>query len=305
MPKLILFGAGASYGAEQVQPYCPPLGQGLFDDLQGRYPQAWGQIPAEQKNLFVPNFEPGMGALWSSGWHGTAVLMRCLADYFAQFRPLPGNAYSRLLEQLDRNNAFSKTHFSTLNYDCLLEYAGREMSRKICYDSPDSSDSNILSILKIHGSCNFLPDSKSIKGLAQFMGYSASNVSWDVPPVYVDASRVRPFVTEYAFYPAMAAYMEGKPVHSCQNAIKQLQEWWKNAVERAETIGIIGVKPNVSDVHIWQPLASTDAELIVIGDNKAYTDWIGEHRSSKKTRIVGSRFADSLDKFVKAFIKPR
>lgn len=305
MSRLILFGAGASHGAEKVNPYPPPLGQGLFDDLQRLYPQHWGQIPADKKHLFVPNFEPGMAALWNSGWYGTADLMRCLADYFAQFRPLPGNAYSRLLEQLTRRNALIGTQFSSLNYDCLLEYAGQEAIGNICYHTLNPCDAKVLSVWKIHGSCNFLPDPNNIRGLAQSMSYSASNVSWNVPINFVDAAQVRPFIKANAFYPAMAAYMEGKPVHSCQTVIQQLQEWWNNAVWRAEVIGIIGVKPNVSDVHIWCPLASTEAELIVIGDETAYEKWIGEHRPSKRACIVGSHFASSLDEFVTALVKNR
>ena len=97
MSRVILFGAGATYGSEAVAPSIPPLGADLFDELRAAYPQAWGTIPDEQRPSFVPNFELGMRDVWESGSHTGPTLVRCMAHYFTRFRPLVGNTYSSLL----------------------------------------------------------------------------------------------------------------------------------------------------------------------------------------------------------------
>ena len=297
--RLILFGAGASYGCELASPYCPPLGAQLFDDLQKQYPNFWGKLPDSWGPKFTPNFEPGMKELWDSTSHDAPVFMRCMADYFARFRPLPGSAYHRLLEHLNAQGALRGTYFSTLNYDCLLEYAGRQSDLRVEYFSPDPTSRGALTVWKIHGSCNFLP--ASVSGSASGISYAASAVKWDGNIRIVDASQVGPFVAESAFYPAMAVFMEGKPVHSHQSQIKQLQSWWADAVLRADIVGIIGVRPNEADAHVWQPFAKTDAELVVIGNRDDYEEWAGARRAGKSTRVVGNRFARDLPAFVEAF----
>src|SRR5439155_6316345 len=103
--QVILFGAGASYGSEKARPHCPPLGVGLFDDLQGQYPDAWGALPEAIREKFALNFEPAMKEIWEDAQYDAATLMRCMADYFAQFKPLDGNTYHRLLEHLSARGA--------------------------------------------------------------------------------------------------------------------------------------------------------------------------------------------------------
>jgi hypothetical protein len=161
MPRLLLFGAGASYGSMNAFPNVPPLGKDLYDDLRKIYPKAWGVLPEEKRPLFVPNFEPGMKELWESNWHGTSDLMRCLGDYFARFRLENQNTYARLIEHLEYHGTIEGTTFSSLNYDCLLEYAIRYRRLQMRYDSGEPSTKTTASVLKIHGSCNFLPGSIS------------------------------------------------------------------------------------------------------------------------------------------------
>lgn len=257
--KVILFGAGASYGSEHVRPYCPPLGEALFDDLRKLYPQAWGALPEDLRPKFVPNFEPGMGHLWDNDPHNVPLLLRCMACYFARFRPLERNAYTRLLDHLGARGALDGTYFSSLNYDCLFEYAARDFDLTIDYFASNASDLRVLTAWKIHGSCNFLPT--DVSAAASLVSYAASGVVVDGGIEAVDAAKVGPFVAQSAFYPAMAVYMEGKPIHSCPSVIKELQSKWANAVVSAETVGLVGVRPNPQDPHIWEPLANTRARI--------------------------------------------
>jgi len=298
---VILFGAGASYGSQQVLPGCPPLGAQLFDQLQRSYPNAWGKIPPKMRSDFVPYFELGMKKVWDSGSHDGVVLLRCMADFFAQFRADHGNAYARLLEHLEYAGILHGTHFSSLNYDCVLETAARDFGfARIDYGSEEPTRTGMFSVWKIHGSCNFLPT--VVSGRADAISYGPNAVKWDGGDVrIVDPSQVRHFVAQSAFYPAMAVFMEGKPVHSSPSVVRKLQEWWKEAVAVAPVIGIIGVNPNPADVHIWKPLAETAGRIVVIGDTSSYEKWTNTNRGSERTEIVGERFADSLHEFRRAF----
>jgi len=298
--KVILFGAGASFGSEKVIPFLPPLSTGLFDQLQKYYPDAWGKIPASDRPKFVPNFELGMKELWDSHSHDTPAFMRCMADYFAKFRAIRGNAYGRLLEHLEFRHALEGTYFSTLNYGCVLESAAREHGfRAIEYFSKKGTTESVLSVWKIHGSCNFLP--KSVSGGSSAISYNAAGVSWNGEIKIVDPSRVGPFVSQNAFYPAMAVFMEGKPVQSHPGIISTLQKWWKNAISKAKVVGVIGVRPNEQDTHIWNPLVDTDALIVVIGNEPEYRSWAKKHRTGKATTVVGTQFSRDLPAFAEAF----
>lgn len=66
---------------------------------------------------------------------------------------------------------------------------------------------------------------------------------------------------------------------------------------QVDKVGLIGVKPNVSDSHIWEALALTDATIVAIGNNEAYEEWAREHRRSKPTHVAGDRFARDLGRF--------
>ncbi len=297
--RLLLFGAGASYGSEQARPYCPPLGKALFEDLRKLYPQAWGPLPNDLRAKFVLNFETGMGKLWESRAHDVPALLRCVAHYFARFRPLQRNAYTRLLDHLGARGALKGTSFSSLNYDCLFEYAARDFDLIIDYFASDPSTRKTLSLWKIHGSCNFLPT--SVSGAASDVSYSASAVIFDGGINAVDAAQVAPFVSKSAFYPAMAVYMAGKPIHSCPSVLKELQSRWASAVLAAETVGLIGVRPNPADTHIWEPLATTNARIVTIGNREAYQSWAEDCRSGEPPTIIGHEFARDLSSFADAF----
>lgn len=297
--RLLLFGAGASHGSEHTRPYCPPVGEALFEDLHKLYPQAWGALPSDLRAKFVPNFETGMGELWESRPHDVPTLLRCVADYFARFRPLQGNAYTRVLDHLDARGALKGTFYSSLNYDCVFEYAARDFDLTIDYFASEPSTGKTLTLWKIHGSCNFLPT--SVTGAASNVDYSASAVIFNGGVRVVDAAQVGPFVSQNAFYPAMAVYMVGKPMHSCPSVLRELQSRWASAVLASDTVGLIGVRPNPPDAHIWDPLSATRARIVAIGNREAYQDWAKANRPGKPTTIIGHEFARDLSVFADEF----
>lgn len=299
-PRVILFGAGASYGAEAVVPFRPPLGAGLFDELRKAYPDAWGKVPGSRRSEFVPNFEPGMKAIWDAGTHDSPVLLRCVAHYFAQFRAAHGSVYGLLFEHLESQDALHGTYYSSLNYECILEIAARQYGfKEISYDATSPTTAGVFATWKLHGSCNFLP--ASVAGGASVINYGANMVSWDGEVRIVDPIDARKFIEGSAFYPAMAVYMQGKPVHSHPALIKVWQERWTTAIAEARSIGIVGVAPNPADEYLWKPLANAECPIVAIGDRKAYDSWAGAARGGRPTRVVGPTFSGSLPEFVKAF----
>ena len=298
--RVVLFGAGASFGSEHVSPTRPPLGAGLYDELCRVYPDAWGILPAAARHQFVPNFELGMKQLWETGGHDVPVLLRCIAQYFTQFRALHGNTYARLLEHLAFRGALEGTYFSSLNYECIFEIAARQYGiRSIEYAPKSPSTANELSVWKLHGSCNFLPS--SIAAASAAVSFSANAVTWDGEVRIVDPVEARAFIERSAFYPAMAVYMEGKPIHSHPALIYEFQRKWTDAVASAVAIGLVGVAPNPADVHLWKPLAEAEGTVVAIGDESALTAWASSSRTGRKTIVLGRRFAESLLQFAEIF----
>ena len=66
----------------------------------------------------------------------------------------------------------------------------------------------------------------------------------------------------------------------------------------AEKIGLIGVNPHPMDRHIWEPLADTEAELLVVGNKHAYEEWCDAFRNERRFRFMGERFHESLSTFL-------
>jgi len=82
--------------------------------------------------------------------------LRDMASYFSHFEPLAGNQYMKLVNLLGGTR--KRAVFVTTNYDMLIEAAVTRSGLSVAYNSP-SSDSQIgIALLKIHGSCNFWPE---------------------------------------------------------------------------------------------------------------------------------------------------
>jgi len=121
--SVILFGAGASFGAGGIIPNNPPLGVELYPELAKSFPKSWGALPDDAKGQFASNFEKGMGIIWDKYSGAIMELMRHMALYFAQFRPRqPGStAYATLAKEIRQRKLENQIIIATLNYECLLE----------------------------------------------------------------------------------------------------------------------------------------------------------------------------------------
>ncbi len=286
---VFLFGAGASAGAGGILPERPPLGVELFGELERLFPGSWGALPPDVAAGLRANFEEGMAAL--AGRYGMAVpgLMRDMAVYFIQFRPVARDSlYNRLVTELAHRGLLERTAFSTLNYDCVLEFALLQEGAGIDYFGNGAETQ--VPVWKLHGSCNmFSAGVRAGPGIqyAQGVVFEGGIEAW------LDSSRViEHCLVETGLAPVMCQYMQGKPTTVSPAAIRQLQERWAQAVGTAVVLVCIGVRPYAADEHIWAPLHSASGTLLFVGDDAAFGRWaLGRH--SPVTRI-GSRFVDAL-----------
>jgi hypothetical protein len=292
MSVIVLFGAGASYGAGGMSPSAPPLGNSLYRELALMFPTTWGAFPSSLQTQFYANFEDGMSALWDSGSHAIPVLMQQMAIFFACYRLSSQrvDAYSKLLDGLTYSG--KPVLFSSLNYDCLFEVALSMAGRAVNYfHNAPASDSDII-IWKLHGSCNFLPHG----GVTATRGVSFSpGVTFGTGIRPVNPNEIATYCTgNTALYPVMAVYARGKPVQIAPEIIQRIQEFWIAAIKSASTVVIIGVHPHPADKHIWEPLSATEAKLLFVGNKKAFLDWQSKYRIKGDSIYLGDHFDSSI-----------
>ena len=297
MSVIVLFGAGASYGAGGVFPSTPPIGTGLYRELASTCPMTWGTFPSSLQAQFHANFEDGMSVLWNSGSNAIPVLMQQMAIFFARYRLSSQrvDAYSKLLDRLTYSG--KPVRFSSLNYDCLFEVALSMAGRAVNYfHNAPASDSDII-IWKLHGSCNFLPHG----GVTATRGVSFSpGVTFGTGIRPVNPNEIATYCTgNTALYPVMAVYARGKPVQIAPEIIQRIQEFWIAAIKSASTVVIIGVHPHPADKHIWEPLSATEAKLLFVGDENAFSDWQSKYRINGDSIYLGERFDSCIESIVK------
>ncbi len=295
MTRIVLFGAGASYGCRDVFPRNPPLGNHLFPALQRLYP-GWRSIPDEAVELFEDNFEEGMAKVIEKYGMAVGPLMQEMAIFFSIFSiPTQNqNLYVDLIRNLvDRNDIL----WSTLNYECLLELAGAKLGKRIGYfTEPAEAQSNVLPVWKLHGSCNF-----KVTGLEATRGvsYSGTGVTFGGGIEPIDPGAVRAYYSgNTALYPAMCLYAEGKPISMSPNQILESQERWAEHVIASEKILVIGVLPNIEDDHIWNVLSKTEAELGYIGSQQPFSDWIATSRQGKGYTYLGRTWGEAKQEVI-------
>ena len=131
---MLLFGAGASFGAGGIVPEQPPLGSGLYSELRRLCPGTWGALPIALASELERDFESGMATVATTICAAVPMLMRDMATYFVQFRPVgKASLYDRLVRDLESRGVLKQTIFSTLNYECILEYSLLQAGHSLDY----------------------------------------------------------------------------------------------------------------------------------------------------------------------------
>lgn len=288
---IFLFGAGASHGTGYIIPGRPPLGSQLYQFLCEIYPKSWGAFPKEIRNKFEKeNFESGMGELYEEYSQLIPKLMREMAIYLVQFRPVSDESlYCKLASYLRQANQLPLVLFSTLNYDCTLEFSLLRQNISISYF--DEGNKKAVPIWKLHGSCNFFSKYVQASGIL----YTKDVVFEGGLEAKLDiGSVVEKCLVNQALAPAMCLYMRGKPLQISPSVILGLQSAWKGQILNAKKIFCIGVKPWPDDFHIWGPLGETKATIFFAGDEEAFSKWISIHRKGP-SMFLSSCFLSALD----------
>lgn len=291
---VFLFGAGASYGAGGILPERPPLGSALYSELARLYPHSWGALPADAAIAFKNHFENGMGEVHSRFGGAIPQLMREMAIYFAQFRAVNNSClYARLLADLAKTGTIERTCFSSLNYDCVLDFAIIIAGLQLNYF--ETADDLRVPLWKLHGSCNmFAKDVQASEGV-----YYGTGVTFEGGvQAFLDSNRIiEHCLVGTALAPVMSLYMRGKPLNVSPTAIAAILTMWTQQVIEARLVVVVGVRPWPDDTHIWGPLAETNAPLLFVGNAAEVRSWAGASRRGS-TEVIGARVNECYDKLM-------
>lgn len=289
MVSIVLVGAGASFGSEDVHPTTPPLGNQLFDKLE----QAGGiaaRIPTTMKYVFRENFEAGM-ALYYKYYDGNIMqFQRELAQYLVQFSPGPRNTYIRLIKTL----GIHKIIYCSLNYDLLLELSAGSLGFNTTYDS--KSIKNCIRILKPHGSSNFWPDIPI--GMLRNVTIKESgraDIQADIRPLS-QLDTLHRCQNEDSVAPAIAMFAEGKAVKISPDYVEMQQHHWATSANTATQIFVVGVRVHTIDEHIWGILANTKAKVTYFGfpnDQHSFNDWKLSN-NKKNAYFINANFSECI-----------
>lgn len=292
---LFLFGAGASYGCNGTNEKVP-LGINLFTNLKNRFPETWGILPPGFENDFKENFEKGMSRLWSDLSYNSKIpsFMKDFAIFFSKFKitDYNKNLYYQLFSELKKRNVLEETVLSTINYDCLIDYALEKLN--VNYSYSISNINNTIVVLKIHGSCNYLLDPKviSVKSGAKYR----PGITFNPPLVFKSPEDIEEYCySDTALYPAMAIYMSSKPIQMGSVAITRIQKDWQDIIMNAEKVFIVGANPNMEDKHIWD-FINKKSQIFYCGNKDNFENW--QQNKNRKDVFLNCTFESAIQSII-------
>lgn len=296
---VFLFGAGASFGAGGILPEKPPLGIDLYKELERIYPSSWGSFDLNIKKEFYENFESGMGIIYDRCSAGVPQLMQQMALYFIQFRPFQKGStlYCKLIQALDDMGILGKVVFSSINYDCVLEFSLLLQGRNVSYFA--EGDENTIPVWKLHGSSNmFCKNVKMTRGVSYSKGVI---IEGGVQPFLDIGTVVENCIGNSGLSPVMCLYMRRKPLQVCPSVIVSVQKRWQELISESSRIFLIGINPLTEDYHIWDPLKKTDSPLYIIGRKDRYEQWAKKY-GKKNFEFLSQRFNAGFNKIMEVLL---
>lgn len=295
MGSIVFFGAGASYGTPNVLPESPPLGSELFLKLVQAFPSIWGRLPNSPVTKFEENFEDGMDEFWQNHSDNVPSMMRNMACFFARYRldETQRDYYSRLILYLQQARKLDNYAFSTINYECLIEHALNLVGRIVCYGPEYSTNSDISTLWKIHGSCNFTVKGITIrKGDDVDVRYTSGATFHGSGIHFINPTQVPTYCATSALYPCMSLYAPGKPNQMARAMIESMQQNWQLYVSTADKVIVIGAAPYPPDTHIWDHIANCPGHLYYIGDEEKFMEWVRNRREINTFSHLGDEIAN-------------
>lgn len=291
MAIVVLLGAGASFGSLGVEPYAPPLGNGLFPELVKKNGVA-ASIPEHIKQTFESNFETGMAEYYDYTDGNIMSFQRELAEYLASFKPTDSNVYIELIKSLGCNRVI----YSSLNYDLLFEQSAGSLGLFTNYDVNNVKGG--VRLLKFHGSSNFWPDLPTgMLQNCQFFGSGRADIEAPVRPLNREATLSK-CQMEDSVAPAIAMFAVGKKVKISPNYVDRQYDLWKEQVIKSSQIFIVGVRVHEVDEHIWGLLGSAKGKVTYFGfdgDKAEFEQW-KENSKKKNAYFYNCDFENSVNK---------
>jgi hypothetical protein len=294
LSSVFLIGAGASFGSGPCTPESPPLGTYFFEEFKKMGGVAT-TVDDELAELFNKDFEEAMDEFFEKRNTDVSPFLRDMAKYFCQFEPLDGNLYGELIKILGKDK--KKATFVTTNYDLLIELSAMQQGMLISYSGLPVPKNN-LPILKIHGSCNFLPDmgGGSIRGIGFDISAAQGGSILETGIKVAKSTReILKFCEEEdAIAPALAMYSPDKRVLYCKSFVEQQQEAWKSEVAKAKRIYIIGLKVHAVDDHIWGVLAQSKCKKYYVGgEPEEFNEW-AQKAGAQHCHTIAAKFEEAL-----------
>ena len=257
----IIFGAGASFGSEAEGIPTPPLGNHLFNELEKLH-GAFSRLPEAIKHEFrVNGFEQGMLGIPNDS-SVINPLQNELAIYLSSFKPSENNAYIKLFRMLGR--VVQNIHIITLNYDLLIEFSLAGAGTSYVHYGLNKGSA---SLLKVHGSSNFVPDAGSnvfenitAVGCGTFVETGSMKVLSSHEEILQCCSSTRAM----SLSPMMCIYNKEKRTVINSRALEGFKQDFNKAIAESNDIIIVGVKYVPHDHHIWDDILATKADVIIV-----------------------------------------
>jgi len=292
MNKLILFGAGASYGSKNYK--VPPLGDDLFKALQNFNPSGWGELPSSVANEFKGDFENGMTNLSKTHSHDMPVLQRAMAGFFFNFMASENNLYHILAKRIKANNW--RGAIASLNYERLLEQSLTHEGLQVMVGSETNIDGQIELCLP-HGCCHLFCEGVSIstKGIS----FSGVGISFGGKmKVISNPNEYSHKINNEAIPPVMSYFEPQKSTSSGVHFIKEQRARWNSLVQNSDIIAIVGIRVRERDSHIWEPLKNASGKIIYCSGKtgaQEFSEWHNNYRDGKDDKTLNGYFADQFD----------
>ncbi|MCD9490278.1 hypothetical protein GLP30_05465 [Photobacterium phosphoreum] len=216
---------------------------------------------------------------------------RELAEYLAGFQPTSSNVYINLIKELGSQRII----YSSLNYDLLFELSAASLGLFTNYSSKYSQGG--IRLLKFHGSSNFWPDLPT--GMfknCQMSGSGRADIQAPIKPLD-QVGTLNKCRLEDSVAPAIAMFAVGKKVKISPDYVENQYDMWKQQVEKASKIFVVGVRVHEVDEHIWSLLGKVKGKVTYFGfesDRVEFEQWKSNHKK-KNSYFYKSNFEQSVN----------
>jgi hypothetical protein len=208
-------------------------------------------------------------------------LMQQMAAYFLQFQPDMDaeDLYLLFLRHLYGFLDPQDLLFATLNYENLLEFAlvRNHQPRRV---------------LRPHGAVDWWVREAILRPGNRAIGAGYHFTGRSVRPI--PRNQILSRMAAEGKYPVMAIFMPSKRTQVGQQRLFLHQSRLANAVMRARSVTVIGVRPHPVDTHIWGPIAATPAPVYFVGGQTEFEGWADEHRGELPSHFVATTFEASI-----------